>query len=112
MSLPARRLSGETLRFLVDTSTRSFRRSCSAPRFPAERLERDVVKLKATPIQFRWRTASVEEEPCGVPVEETKPPAWQPVVDPHRIGYGKIPVTPWKVRLPPPARTVEGILGR
>ncbi|KAG2599272.1 hypothetical protein PVAP13_5KG381107 [Panicum virgatum] len=109
-----RRCSGETLRFPVNTTTRDFRRSCSEPRFPADSLERNAVKLKAAPIRFCWRTATGEG---GDPSEKEKNTSAEigvsrGVVDPHRTGFGRNLVTPIRVRSPPPTKVVEGILGR
>jgi hypothetical protein len=104
------------LGFPLDTSTRSFRRAWSEPRFPVE-LEGDEVQLKDIPIWFQWRleksTREKRRQGKG-PSPESSPTAVEisgrSFWDPHRAGFGPSPSRERRTRKPPLMRKMEGII--
>lgn len=113
-SPPTGRALGNTVSLPVDASTRAFRRACSDPRFPFERLERDAVTLKEVSIQLRWPSCPTKgETPVPVTERTSLPPVRNSPVndfDPHRQGFSPIQTT-LQPKRPPRCKVVTGVLG-
>jgi hypothetical protein len=109
-------LFGKPLGFPVDTSTRGFRRAASEPRFPVKRFEKDAVVLRDAPIRFHCKTGARSRSSSRQDKEEDAPPpetmTKRHQYDPHRVGFGPLPTIETKVRTPPTAQVMEGIIGK
>lgn len=105
----------DTVCLPVDASTRAFRRACSEPRFPFDKVERDSVVLRDVPIQFRWGSKSGDGETLSPEMEKpsssTARNSPASGFDPHRTGFGPIPSHPQMTRLPPIHPNRVGLLG-
>lgn len=99
----------------VDTSTRVFRRACSEPRFPFERVERESVILKKASIQLRWLSGrapdSAEPGHRGAPPTAKSPTRGEPEAGPHQWGFGPVPLVQHPSRSPPLCLVRDGVLG-
>lgn len=111
------RLLGDTVALPVDTSTRAFRRACSEPHFPFDRIKREAVVLRDAPIELRW--PSVTRLAGEFQLSDLKKTKSAPTrcssemrrVNPHRDGFGPIPQESPKRRNPPALVCYKGILG-
>ena len=101
-AVPLGRALGKSFSFLVDTSSRAFRRARSKT-LPFEQLDLSSVQLKHAPIALRWRSA---EEPLSrgqAPRAEAVETGVSLPIDPHRLGFGSQAVS-LRRRPPPHAR--------
>jgi len=99
-AVPLGRALGKSFSFLVDTSSRAFRRARSKT-LPFEQLDLSSVQLKHAPIALRWRSS---EEPLSrgqAPRAETVEMGVSLPIDPHMLGFGSQAVS-LRRRPPPP----------